>query len=114
MVLDDDQAIGQMIKDILEFKGFSVVAIERSAQMEPHITDNRFDLFIIDMLLSGENGIDVCFKLKQNEKTASIPIMMISASPEAKEKCLHCADDFLLKPFDIDDLLSRIIHNLQS
>jgi CheY-like chemotaxis protein len=63
----------------------------------------------MDMLLSGVNGTDVCARLKQDPKTKVIPVMMISAHPNAKEACLQAgADDFVAKPFDMQDILSRI------
>jgi DNA-binding response OmpR family regulator len=66
----------------------------------------------MDMLLSGDNGTDVCKSIKQS---SPIPIMMISAHPNAKEICLAAgADEFIAKPFDMQDMLSRINHLMQS
>jgi DNA-binding response OmpR family regulator len=63
----------------------------------------------MDMLLSGTNGTDLCVELKQNKSTSHIPIMMISAHPNAKEICLGAgADEFISKPFDMQDILSKI------
>jgi len=63
----------------------------------------------MDMLLSGIDGTDVCRRLKQDEKISSIPILMFSAHPNAKESCVAAgADDFISKPFEMNDMLGKI------
>jgi len=114
LVLDDDPDIGMMIKMMLEYRGYSVMLFERAENAETIIRDDHFDLLIMDMLLSGANGTDVCKSLKQNSQTDYIPIMMISAHPNAKEICLAAgADEFIAKPFDMQDMLSKINRLIQ-
>ena len=110
LVIDDDPDIGIMIKMILEYSGYSVLVSDRGDQAEELIRNNHVDLLIMDMLLSGINGTDICRRLKQTDSTThQLPIMMISAHPNAKETCLEAgADDFIAKPFDMDDILSKI------
>lgn len=109
LVLDDDPDIGTMIKMMLEYKGYSVTVSDRAEQISEIVHDNDIDLIIMDMLLSGSNGTDVCAELKRNKSTAHIPVMMISAHPNAKEICLNAgADEFISKPFDMHDILSKI------
>jgi DNA-binding response OmpR family regulator len=67
------------------------------------------DLILLDMLLSGVNGVDVCMNLKNDPKTKNTPLIMISAHPNAKDLCMNAgADDFIPKPFDMEDIISRI------
>jgi DNA-binding response OmpR family regulator len=109
LVLDDDPDIGIMIKIMLEYKGYSVILTDRADKAADIIRTNDISLLIMDMLLSGVNGTDVCTGLKQNSLTAAIPIMMISAHPDAKEICMDAgADDFISKPFDMQDLIGKI------
>ena len=109
LVLDDDPDIGIMIKIMLEYKGYSVILAERAEKAKEIINTGNISLLIMDMLLSGINGTDMCTELKKNPFTASIPIMMISAHPNAKEICMEAgADDFISKPFDMPDILSKI------
>jgi DNA-binding response OmpR family regulator len=111
LVLDDDPDIGIMIKLMLEYKGYSVIVSERAEHAEEVLRNNNIDLVIMDMLLSGVNGIDVCAALKENSDTATIPVVMISAHPNAKEICMQAgADEFISKPFDMQDMLSKINH----
>src|SRR5436190_15246906 len=109
LVIDDDPDIRIMIKIMLEFKGYSVVAIERGESTEDMLMKGEFGLVIMDMLLSGMNGVDICARIKQNETIAHIPIVMISAHPSARSTCLEAgADDFIAKPFDMNEILSAI------
>jgi DNA-binding response OmpR family regulator len=109
LVLDDDPDIGIMIKIMLEYKGYSVILADRAEKAEEIIKADDISLLIMDMLLSGVNGTDICTELKKNPLTASIPIMMISAHPNAKQICMDAgADDFISKPFDMPDILSKI------
>ena len=109
LVIDDDADIGTMIKLMLEYKGYAVTVSDRAEKAQEILRNNTVDLVIMDMLLSGTNGIDICERLKQNKTTSHIPVMMISAHPNAKEICMKAgADDFISKPFDMQDMLSKI------
>ena len=109
LVIDDDPDIGIMIKMMLEYKGYSVAVAVRADQAEQMIEKEKFDLLIMDMLLSGTNGIDLCRDLKSNSNTAHLPVIMISAHPNAKEICMQAgADEFISKPFDMQEILSKI------
>jgi DNA-binding response OmpR family regulator len=111
LVLDDDPDIGTMIKMMLEYKGYAVTVSDRAIQAEEALRDNNIDLIIMDMLLSGVNGTDLCTDLKKDSSTSHIPVIMISAHPNAKEICLQAgADEFISKPFDMQDILSKIAH----
>ena len=111
LVLDDDPDIGMMIKMMLEYKGYSVTVSERAEQAQDILKNEEFDLVIMDMLLSGVNGTDLCGEFKKDNSIAHIPVMMISAHPNAKDICLQAgADEFISKPFDMQDILSKIDH----
>ena len=109
LVVDDDPDIGTMIKMMLEYKGYTVTVIDRAEQTGEFLQNNTINLIIMDMLLSGMNGTDVCRGIKQNPATSRIPVMMISAHPNAKVVCLEAgADDFISKPFEMEDILLKI------
>jgi DNA-binding response OmpR family regulator len=115
LILDDDADIGIMIKTMLEYKGYSVIVADRAEKAEEIFRTNNINLLIMDMLLSGINGTDLCMELKQNPLTSSIPVMMISAHPNAKEICINAgADDFISKPFDMRDMLEKISRLISS
>jgi DNA-binding response OmpR family regulator len=109
LIVDDDQEIGFMVKLMLEHKGFSVVVSERDEQLEKIITDNSVDVIILDMLIAGVKGSDVCARLKSNPSFSHIPVIMSTALPDAEEICSQAgANDFLAKPFEMSDLISKI------
>ena len=111
LVLDDDPDIGTMIKMMLEYKGYSVTVSDRAEQANEILKTDAVDLIIMDMLLSGVNGTDLCSELKKDSSLAHTPIIMISAHLNAKEICLQAgADEFISKPFDMQDILSKIDH----
>lgn len=109
LVIDDDSGIGEMLKTLLEFNGFNVIVTENPDRAEELISAQKVNLVILDMLISGVNGTDVCKRLKNNENTVSVPILMMSALHEAGIKCVKSgADDFIAKPFEMEDLLQKI------
>ncbi|HZJ60000.1 MAG TPA: response regulator [Chitinophagaceae bacterium] len=111
LVLDDDPDIGTMIKMMLEYKGYSVTVSDRAEQANEILRTDEVDLIIMDMLLSGVNGTDLCSELKKDSSLSHTPVIMISAHPNAKEICLQAgADEFISKPFDMQDILSKIDH----
>ena len=64
LVIDDDQDIGRMLKMLLEFKGFSVTIAENKTMAVETLNNTPMDIIIMDMLLSGENGINICVDFK--------------------------------------------------
>jgi DNA-binding response OmpR family regulator len=109
LVVDDDPDISMMLKLMLEYKGYSVAILEKPEDTIKTLQEDTISMVIIDMLLSGVSGTDICKEIRQNYKTAGFPILMISAHPNAKEICLEAgADDFISKPFDMHDILFKI------
>jgi DNA-binding response OmpR family regulator len=109
LVVDDDQEIGFMLKLMLEHRGFSVSLSEVAENLEDIITKNNIDVIILDMLIAGVKGTDVCEKLKSDPQVSGIPILMITALPDSEKTCRDAgADGFLSKPFEMDSLLSKI------
>jgi|SRR5690606_11891700 len=109
LVVDDDSGIGEMLKTLLEFYGYEVEVTEQPEEAERIIIERKMDLVMLDMLISGVNGTDVCARLRQNQATAHIPILMMSALHDAGEKCRKAgANDFIAKPFEMDDLITKI------
>jgi DNA-binding response OmpR family regulator len=109
LVVDDDEDIGMMLKMTLEHKGFSVIVLQKSEQTEDVISRNDISLIILDMLIYGVKGTDVCMRLKENINTSHIPVIMLTALPGAEAVCKQAgADDFLSKPFEMNLLILKI------
>ncbi|UJH91042.1 response regulator transcription factor [Antarcticibacterium sp. 1MA-6-2] len=109
LVVDDDSGIGEMLKTLLEFYGFEVTVTELPDSAESIIAEKQIEVVMLDMLISGVNGTDVCSRLRNNKETENIPILMMSALHNAGDKCKKAgADDFIAKPFEMDELISKI------
>lgn len=109
LLIDDNEDIGNMVKIMLQMKGYGVSIKKDAVDVEDHIKNLSPGLVIMDMLLSGADGSEICKKLKANAAVASIPVLMISAHPDAKAQCLNSGADFFIeKPFDMENLLSVV------
>jgi DNA-binding response OmpR family regulator len=111
LVVDDDPDILDALRFMLEDSGYEVKTTEKGEYAE-NLRDTNGglpDVIILDVLLSGKDGRIICQKLKSQEETKRIPIIMISAHPNAKHSVSAVgADDFMAKPFDMDELLAKI------
>ena len=110
LIVDDDPDILDALQFVLKDAGYTTEATQSGESAENLIHENVFpDLIILDVLLSGKDGREICSKLKHNEKTKKIPILMISAHPDIKRSVIESgADAFIAKPFDIEELLQTI------
>ena len=115
LVIDDDPDIGLMMKMMLTYKGYSVLVLEKADEVEETLSKHKIDLIFMDMLLSGINGTDVCAEIKNNSQYKAIPLIMMSAHPDAKKICLQAgANDFISKPFDTHDLLAKVANLMKN
>ena len=109
LVVDDEPDILEFLQMVLEEEGYLVLTAEKGEALEKIRNEVLPDLILLDMLLSGKDGREIVKQLKHREETKHIPVIMLSAHPSAGRTVLQAgADDFIAKPFDIDDLLSRI------
>ncbi|WP_432710927.1 response regulator [Pedobacter sp.] len=108
MIADDDPGILDAVEAMLEFGGYQVSSTPNGATLLD-ITDDFPDLLLLDIWMPGTDGRDVCKQLKAQESSRKMPIIMISASTELERSAKEAgADDFLEKPFDMDELLQKI------
>ena len=114
LVADDDPAILEAIQMILELEGYNVdttVDGQTIYKMEKDFPD----LLLLDIWMSGEDGRDICKYLKNDPLTKHIPIIMISASKDIMKSAKEAgANDFIAKPFDMNDLLAKIKKQIDS
>ena len=115
LIIDDNEDILFMIKAVLQMKGYAVSAKDNLQDVELVIEATRPDLILMDMLLCGGDGRQVCNKIKCNNLISGIPVIMISALPDAGASCINAGADFFLgKPFEMADLLKTITTALPS
>lgn len=108
LVVDDDQDLCLLMETMLKFSGHNVKRCCIPSQLPDVLNNFHPKAMVMDMLLSGKDGRDICRELKQNEDTKDIKIMMVSAHHDAEKACKEAgADDFLGKPFDMDAFTSK-------
>ena len=109
LIVDDDPGILEAISMILEESDYKTDVTTKGDETYQKIAKFIPDLIILDILMSGSDGREICKKLKAGETTKQSPIIMISAHPNAEKSIEECgANDFLPKPFEIDALLVKI------
>jgi DNA-binding response OmpR family regulator len=111
LLVDDDAALLEALTFFLVDEGFDVTGAASGDALRRVMdgTDPLPDAIILDMLLSGENGRNLCEEVKQNARTAALPVILMSAHPLAERHATQSgADGFVAKPFEVDDLLLTI------
>jgi len=111
LIIDDEQDILDLLSYNLEREGYSIVtANDGVTAKELSLTSNP-DLIILDLMLPGINGLELCRLFRNNPETADIPVMMLTAKGEEIDKVLGFeigADDYVTKPFGIPEIVARV------
>jgi len=112
LVMDDDRDILDAMKIVLEYNGYKVETCTNDQRIDYL---NLPDLFLLDLWMSGLNGSDVCKRLKGDDLTSHIPVIIFSANRNIREISEACnADGYIAKPFNLNQLLAVISHHLNS
>ncbi|MDP1678213.1 MAG: response regulator transcription factor [Bacteroidota bacterium] len=109
LVIEDEPEMQRGLRDNLEFEGFEVVVIGDGKKGLQTIIDKKFDLILLDVMLPGMSGFDICKKARG--EGISTPIIMLTAKGEEVDKVLGLefgADDYITKPFSLRELLARV------
>ena len=109
--VEDEVHIQQLVKYNLEAGGFKVSTFDSGESLLNEVKSSTPDLFILDIMLPGMDGLEVCRQLRSNPQTKNIPIIMLTAKSEEFDKVLGLelgADDYLTKPFSVRELLARV------
>lgn len=115
LVVDDNTEILELITIILERNGFEILTSPKGEHTLSNVESFAPQLILLDVFLGGMNGTDICRDLKANPKTQHIPIIMFSAHSNHNAIMQQCkANDFLAKPFDISNLISKIEFQLKN
>lgn len=111
LIVDDDPFISQIIQEALASVGFRVEKASDGQEALKRVFQGLPDLIIMDYMMPFIDGPEVCRQLQANQKTRHIPVIMVTAVADVKEK-VHMleigAEDYLVKPFDLDELVARV------
>lgn len=109
--VEDEVHIQQLIKYNLEANGYRVMVFESGESLLKEVKATTPDMFILDLMLPGIDGLEVCKQIKQNSRTKNIPIIMLTAKSEEFDRVLGLelgADDYITKPFSVRELVARV------
>ncbi|GGA89722.1 MULTISPECIES: phosphate regulon transcriptional regulator PhoB [Brucella] len=110
-VVEDEEALSVLLRYNLEAEGYLVDTILRGDEAEIALRENVPDLLILDWMLPGVSGIELCRRLRQRVETERLPIIMLTARGEESERVRGLgvgADDYVVKPFSTPELLARV------
>lgn len=111
LIVDDEASIRDMLSLALEAAGFNVLQAENAQLGHAAIIDHQPDLVLLDWMMPGTTGLELLRRLKRDELTAQIPIIMLTAKAEEDHKIVGLdagADDYIPKPFSPRELISRV------
>jgi DNA-binding response OmpR family regulator len=114
LIVEDDPDIVEVLQVMLEDSGYQVETSYRGDEVESLDENHLPDLIVLDVLIYGKDGRELATKLKSQQYTQHIPILMISAHPLAEGDARAMGvEDFLAKPFEMDDFLAKVEQCLQ-
>ena len=108
LIIEDEESIAELEKDYLELSGFEVEIENDGAEGLKKALSEEFDLFILDLMLPGVDGFEICRKVREVKNT---PIIMVSAKKEDIDKIRGLglgADDYITKPFSPSEMVARV------
>ena len=110
-VIEDEEALSILLRYNLEAEGYQVVTVANGDEAEIVIRDNVPDLAILDWMLPGVSGIELCRRFRAWPETRQMPIIMLTARGEESERVRGLAtgaDDYVVKPFSVPELIARV------
>jgi len=109
LMVDDDLRMRELLQRYLTEQGFDIKTVSDAKEMDAILSDESFDLFVLDLMLPGEDGLGICRRLRANN--VETPIIMLTARGDEVDRIIGLemgADDYLPKPFNPRELLARI------
>jgi len=111
LIVEDEEALTLLLRYNLEAAGYDVDAVARGDDADMHFKEHPPDLVILDWMLPGLSGIEICRRLRARPDTQKLPIIMLTARGEESERVRGLstgADDYIVKPFSVPELLARV------
>lgn len=110
-VVEDEEALSVLLRYNLEAEGYDVDTVMRGDEAEVRLRERVPDLLILDWMLPGVSGIELCRRLRARAETERLPIIMLTARSEESERVRGLAtgaDDYVVKPFSTPELMARV------
>jgi two-component system phosphate regulon response regulator PhoB len=111
LVVEDEAALAELIRYNLAAQGFRVAIAPSGEEAELLLAEETFDLVVLDWMLPGTSGLELCRRLRQRDGARTIPILMLTARGEEGDRVRGLAtgaDDYVVKPFSMPEMLARV------
>ena len=110
LAIDDNPHILEILDELLSYYGYEIRLSSNAENILDQINKFKPNLLLLDVMLDGRDGRDLCKIIKGNKSTESLPVILISATPGVSENVHEegGADDYIAKPFDIYNLLEKV------
>ena len=111
MIVEDEEPLSLLIRYNLESEGYDVETVVRGDDADTRLRESPPDLVVLDWMLPGLSGIELCRRLRARPETKSLPIIMLTARGEESERVRGLAtgaDDYIVKPFSVPELIARV------
>jgi two-component system phosphate regulon response regulator PhoB len=111
LLVEDEAALAELVRYNLASQGFRATIASSGEEAELLVAEEQFDLIVLDWMLPGLSGIELCRRMRQREATRTIPILMLTARGEEADRVRGLAtgaDDYVVKPFSMPEILARV------
>ncbi|MBN9669290.1 phosphate regulon transcriptional regulator PhoB [Roseibium aggregatum] len=111
LIVEDEEPLSLLLRYNLEAEGYSVESCIRGDEAEIRLRESLPDLLLLDWMLPGLSGIELCRRLRAREDTERLPVIMLTARGEEAERIRGLstgADDYVVKPFSVPELMARV------
>ncbi|RIA47526.1 phosphate regulon transcriptional regulator PhoB [Dichotomicrobium thermohalophilum] len=111
LVVEDEEPLAMLLRYNLEAEGFNVTVVSRGEDAEVSVEEDTPDLIVLDWMLPGLSGLELCRRLRTGREGRNIPIIMLTARGEETDRIRGLttgADDYVVKPFSLPELLARV------
>jgi two-component system phosphate regulon response regulator PhoB len=111
LIVEDEEPLSLLLRYNLETEGYDVETVARGDDADTRLRESTPDLVVLDWMLPGLSGIELCRRLRARPETKSLPIIMLTARGEESERVRGLstgADDYIVKPFSVPELVARI------
>src|ERR1700683_450341 len=111
LIVEDEADLSLLLGYNLEAEGYVVENVERGDEAELRLAENAPDLVILDWMLPGVSGIEICPRLRARAAPRTLPLIMVTARREEAERVrafAMAADDYVVKPFSVPELMARV------
>jgi two-component system phosphate regulon response regulator PhoB len=111
MIVEDEEPLLELLRYNFECAGYAVDTLTDGNRVEASLEKSVPDILIVDWMLPGLSGIELCWRLRHRPATKSVPLMMLTARCEEHDRARAIkagADDYMVKPFSVSDLIARV------